>query len=171
MAGVIRTNLRTLIPLLKQRIIINAALDSTQVLVLGRRSAPPPLRGDRDILIRWSAPYPIPEQGTGHGRVWYATRRMVSVTVRVRLAVDISDENETWLSDETIGWSKLEDQIVDALDMYMPENSNGDLLVHQPIILIPSSPDPDHDAEDQTRGESTLIFSLVYSPDLDQSIQ
>lgn len=137
---------------------------------LSARDSLPPFSGSQDLILRPRNPTPAPEWESGAGRVATVFQRPLGVIIRTRLSTDTSDDDSQWLTNTSLGHFQMEEKVVDALQMWFPEDSRGNHLVIQPLRMIPSPP-VEKDQPETGWGRSDLEFLILYAVDLDQSIQ
>jgi hypothetical protein len=157
---VLASSAATIVPVVKAMIVAATGIDSSSVKVC-RRKKIPPFGGGPDILLRLSSPRPLPEWFSGSGRYAHVIYRVLEVVPRVRLQVDMSDRDDTWLLDSTKGLIPLEDVIVNALQGQFPVDGNGNHLTIQGMILVEGER-PEDNGPDPAWGQSTIPFGLFY---------
>lgn len=104
----------------------------------------------------------------GEGRTTGALRRLVDVHCRVRNELDQADQDDIKLLTEDTGYFDLEDAVVDALDIFYPEDEGGNALLAEPMRVIDAQT-----AESFSTHwvEAFATFEIVYLPPLDQTRQ
>jgi hypothetical protein len=131
-----------------------------------------PVQGRQYLVIRPYLPRPIGEWTEAAGRVNKGVSRPVEIIARTRLGLDQMDRDDNFLLNEDEGHFLLEELVFDALEMFMPEDADTNIIVARPIRCIPSPEPTDKDEPvDPQWGSSSLFFDVWYQLDLDQSRQ
>ena len=177
MASVIRSNMRTILPEIRSRLLSwpTTALHFGEYRAfLVAQSKTVPIQADKVLLIR---PLDFTVQrgwADGAGRMATRIDRRISLTVRTRLNIDMDGGADVeWLTNLDYGHLALEEAIPDALEEYFPRNASGDHLTLEPIRMLSGSvPTVGHEVqrgqETQDYGESTLIYTAAYLLDVNQ---
>lgn len=165
MPGHIQTSLNTLVPILKARIASVTDLPTERVLIVGRPlESIPHNQASTDVLVRIGAPTPSVAGNSGPGRLWTTCDRIIQVQPRAEFGADLYDRDEDKLLDTSLGIFALEEQILDGLQDFMPEDGKGNALVAEPLKWVPSEQLPQRDRQDAAWVTSSLFFLLRYAP-------
>lgn len=167
MSSQIRSNFGDILTRIKAQIVAELDYPDNRVIISIRREVPH-FNADSDIIIRPLGFRAISQITDQTGRFATAVTRRLEVRARTRLALDEASRDEIWLTDESRGHLQLEDQIVDALQSFIPVTSTlaPDAMTLEPLFLIDGS-DPDQQS-DRGRGqpanwgESRLTFEVSY---------
>ena len=140
----------------------------------------PTFSGDRDLVLRLTRPRPIAgllEAAADFG-LTASVSRGLSVQIRTRYAVDISDRNNEWFLSEIndpesgIGHAILEDLVIAALCPFRPMDvydEEGNVLTMCPILFADGSEYENEfktiPPDDPTWGSSQLGFPPGLRPD------
>jgi hypothetical protein len=149
--------------------------DMRRIYVVGRRpnNKLPNLVGDRDILIRPRG-FTVGDVA-GAGRSNTIMRRLVDIVLRDRLMVDQSEHDLQWLTKEAVGHLAYEDRVIDALQMWLGNAADNELLLvgeGEPARLVAGSDaERDFQAADGKWGASVLTLEVVYRQELNQDVQ
>jgi hypothetical protein len=119
-----------------------------------------------DVLIRPGGFTPDQGRVGGGGRLDSGVHREMLVYVRQRLDRDQADQDIHWLTDSD-GFLALEEAVVNYLQIIIPADVAGNLLLIEPMRVMGSSP-PDKDNNDgDSWGFSTLRFDCFYYTPID----
>lgn len=130
----------------------------------------PKAQAEQQVFLRPGAF--IVDQGEvkGAGRVHTPLVRILEVLVDNRVSLDTATSDEIWLTDASRGYIPLEELILDAFQMFFPEDSNQDLLTAEPIRELAG----DMSAKEIQKpgwGDDYLRFEVRYLPPLNQNFQ
>lgn len=124
--------------------------------------------GYADIVLRVTAPRPLPGFWEGHGEVAPGVCRGLVVEIRSRSAKDISDRVDVWLLQQQ---TVIEDAVTTALISFRPMDVDEpvDTLTIEGLSLSSGEEYKDtlarlRDNPDVTWGSSFLVFSICYNP-------
>jgi hypothetical protein len=127
----------------------------------------PLTRPDHEILV-WPGAL-VRTEATGHGRRERRVYRRLYVMPRVRLNLDEQDRDNLWFSDPALGYSALEEAILDALDTQYayvlsgsPLAPSGNEITYKPIQWEAPTSDPQRSRMDTGWGQATLTFVVPY---------
>lgn len=156
-----RTNLRTILPLIKTRLVAQSVLDTDRIHWTIENFVPK-LVSTRDILLVPTTEISDRELFAGGGSRTRRCTRTLEVIVRTQFAGDPAGRSLHWLTDATYGHSQLEDQIIDSFDDHVIVDSDNNELFVQPMEYLNTRLKP---REQRPWGESTLTFEFIYRRD------
>jgi hypothetical protein len=166
MPGVIRTSLRDIAPLITTRLAAATSINRERIFWIARLNPVPHFTGQADILLRPRRKLALQDNVDGGGKWDTRVTRILDVIPRVQYAVDPAASDYEWLF-ASGGYITLEEEIVDALQMFMPTDSTGNILVAEPMRLV-TADDPLKEAGNEVVwGSGVLGFEMVYTMDLD----
>lgn len=177
---------------IKARLINNATVstykyNTTTVKLVARPELTPVLTGERDVLIRFTKPYPTEGFHQGAGRLCSEVARYVEVIPRTRLQTGQSDRDDNVLMNASLGHMLSEEFVCDALhlrELWREYNSQdeaweypltptaeSDRLLTEPMRLIEGpypfatevSPVSKWDEENPPHTKSSLLFEVKYA--------
>jgi hypothetical protein len=99
----------------------------------------------------------------GAGRLETILERQLGIMLRTQMAADYGEYADAWLLDPTFGHVFQEENIFNALQSFIPTDSNGNILVAAPINLV-SGESPERKNEDTGTGKAIYLFRLRYLP-------
>lgn len=162
----VRSKLPLIAPTIKTHLVESLGLDPAHVLWRGRKQ---PL-SDWPVLPRWfialtiHGPKPYEWQYAA-GRYNTGVLRPLEVAIISQLGLDQPDRDDNALLHETDGLWVREDQVLDALQEFWPEDGNGNVLTVCPLWLLPSEAVPDDAKPPPDHHEVKLVFALNYNWD------
>ena len=173
MAEAIRSSMRQIVPVCLARLVAVTGLPAERVNPWVGDAEAPHLQADQDLVLRlggWS-----PDRGwfVGGGRSSLRLVERFEVQLRTRLALDPAGSAYVWLTDTTLGHLQLRNLVLDALVEFLPADTSGNVLVTDPLALVPA-PKPRTDArggQPVSWGSETLTFEVAYLQALDQSLR
>src|SRR5262245_61738184 len=162
-------------PNLRAHIVASSGLPPERVGLVQRGEVPFNAHGDNYIYLRLeSSTFDQPDV-KGAGRIDLRWNCRFSVTIRSRLALDESNMDWLWLTDEALGHVATIDMVLEALTMYAPEDADRNLLVAEPIrplsVSRPAKELGNEQFPNKEWGESVILFEMVFEQQLDQGIQ
>lgn len=166
MATVVRASIRDILTAIKAELVLREVLGEDAIHFVARDYVPH-FVADKDLLLRPGRVTSSEPWNTGAGRAATALKRYLHCICRTRLALDESDRDEKWLQDEAFGHWILEESVLDALQDFLPEDADENVLLIEPMRVV------DADAPDKDRkepllwGESTVTFEVFYAADID----
>ncbi len=169
MASPITSPLVPILNAIKGQLVSKLPMDENRILLILEGQPTPKFQGDQDILIAPGPVQPEPNMDSAAGRAIPLVYRVVSITLRTRFGVDLSDRADSWISDGTNGYFVFEEGILAALNNLQPETARGDVLLQEPMHWIPSSK-PVKAPRDRTWGEAVMSFSILYQLDMSRVI-
>jgi hypothetical protein len=93
------------------------------------------------------------------------------VTGRTRLAADSLDRDDNFLLNPTTGHLVLEENIVEALNGFMPTDIMGNILLAEVMRWLPSAEvTKDQPPPSLQWGETGLVFEMAYIFPHDQTV-
>jgi hypothetical protein len=163
MPAPIATSLATILPYVQAQLASVTGVPLTNVMLARAGRHRPHFSGLQDIIIQPLPPAPESGFELGSGRVAAVFNRVLAVTGRTGMSVDMSDRDDYWLL-AAGGQLALEEAILNALHIWVPVDTNGNWLTQSPLQWVPSDlPKKDTELPDsQDWGESTMHFSLQY---------
>lgn len=144
MATVIRSKFRTILKLMKQRLIDKGVVTNERVVITapGKRKGPSDEYADKYVELQPDSELTQIEIYHGAGRLDFRMTRKVRAIVWTRLELDEPNEDEALLTDPALGHFEVEDNVIDALAGYHPEDVDQNALTVGPLHIIPiSAPD------------------------------
>lgn len=153
------TSIRTILLAVRERLVVKQVLGAPQILFVAQDRVPR-FVGKRDLLL-WPGRFQPGSQGyDGQGRDARRVIRNLAVIPRVQQSLDQAGRAEEWLLDDD-GYFALEERVLDALDMFLPENEDGTmaLLVEPMRIWEGAQPVKGHDPK---WGKAALQFEIQY---------
>lgn len=175
MATVVRSPIRLIVRAIQAQLVEITGLDISCVNFVARSVA---LKTMAEQII-WIKPAGFSNQepiDTGAGRVDARVTRILEIMPWVRLALDPGAVfDESWLLsqagvDAAMGYFELEDMVLDALYDFLPEDTDGNALLTQPMKFIGGGA-PEKQDPATYWGDAILRFSVDYELSLDQSRQ
>ena len=160
MPSPVKSSLREILPKVRDRLVSATGISANRVLYVQRPDTPH-FQGDQDILIRVGPPRPL-EHVHGSGRLYRVVSRLLQITPRTRWAVDESDRDDSWLLAATEGHLRLEEAVVDAIDVWVPERAGGDWLLIEPMRWVESQQPVRETPLSQSWGHTDLVFEFKY---------
>lgn len=169
MATVLRSNLQTILPLIKTRIMDVTGLES-EAVVYSKQPAKvkPSFQADKVVVLWVRSQITQKPFVAGAGRVDTRVTRRVTVVIWNRLEVDYDLQDEAFFTDANYAIFILENQVLDALATFKPVDAQNNIVVTEPLWIGPvAEPVPDMEGW----GHSEVDIEIVYELDLDQSYQ
>jgi hypothetical protein len=166
MATLVTSPLVPILNAIQAQVTNYLGLDPSLVFFVTRKSIPK-FQGDVQILIEPGRVQPEPNMDQAAGRAFPLVYRIISITLRTRYGVDLSDRSDSWITDPQYGHYLFEELLVAALNNFQPVDANNNGLIQEVMHWIPSS-EPVSASRDQTWGETTINFSVLY--ELSQSL-
>jgi hypothetical protein len=160
-----KTPVGPILTAIQAQIVLNTGLPPERVALLGRHQGPPAFQGDQDVWVQPGNLIPDPPQDQGSGRVAPVMRRIIVVAARTRLALDMSDRDDSLLTDLSLGHMYLEEAIANSLQHFLPRalDATGDNLLWEPMRLVPYQEPTDPEAPQGPQWEETrLAFEIAY---------
>lgn len=175
MPTVIRTNLAVILSVLRARLVDVTGLPPERVGLLQREEAPFNAHGDGYVYLRVEdGGFDMPDL-IGAGRIDTREEILFSVTARSRCALDESNMDWLWLTEESLGNLKLRHAVLEAMVCFQPTDSEGNWLVTEPIkpsrSRRPRKEPGTRDRPNKDWGESVTYWELKYECDLTQTYQ
>lgn len=169
---VLRSSLSRVLDAVKDWLVAQLGLPATRVLKVARDPRlVPHLNGDQDILLRPRGFTPV---AANRGRDDCRIHRRLSVVIRSRLELDEADQDEKWLEHATGGAVVFEEDVLDALQGWLPEDANLSTLFFEPVFVLQGL-DPDREIRSGKKmpdwGEVELVFALPIRLPLTQTRQ
>ena len=171
----IPTDLATILPVLRARLVDWVELPLERVGLLQRDDVPFHSQADSYLFLRVEGGTFIMGDVEGAGRINTKERILFSITCRTRLALDEANVDYLWMvaTEESRGNAILRHKVLDAMMLFQPEDEDGNWLITEPIkpdrTLRPRKASGNNPNKEW--GESTLWFVLTYHLDLDQDYQ
>ena len=163
-----------MLPLIEAQLVTITGLSTHRVFsrLAGRQVTTHPQQGTQYIVIRPRVPSPIEGPVSSAGRVQGMKRRVLEVVCRTRLGMDTVDRDDNFLLRADDGHFALEDAVYDALEIFEPTDSTGNVLSAEPMRSLPDDGESQKSEPlDPQWGESVLLFEVKYLQALDQSRQ
>ncbi len=144
-------------------------------IVVTCRDSPPPLVGDKDLLVRIRGARKTEGVTAAAGRSSMQIRRFVDLVIRARQYSDVSQHDLRWLIDESNGILAMEASLLNLLEMWYPQlGIGGDtpqfLLLEPASISTSDEPLRDmrrtKDGQDPNCGMLGLRLDTYYEQDL-----
>lgn len=135
---------------------------NSNLILFAQRADTPHFQGLQDVVLRVGPPRPVEGFSDGSGRVAVVVSRVLQVTPRTRWGADQSDRDDLWLTDPTYGHLALEENCVNALHIWMPGDSVGNLWLQEPIHWAPGAEPVRETPESQSWGHTDLMFEMKY---------
>lgn len=166
-----RSYLRNILLAVRDRLVNKEVLGKDQIFLSMRMN--PPYR--RVQLPQYAIVLPLhqtAEQGwsDGAGRLFTVLRGRVDVYVRSSLALDEAYQDDLWLTDPSYGALTKLDQVIDALQLFFPEDAQGQPLLIEPMRLqFCNEPRKEYETGGED-GEVMAEFEIAYALNLDVSV-
>ncbi len=165
----VRTTLNAVLLALRAMLETATGFPDERVLLLARDDLPYRPQADQYITIRprsqrWD------RIRTGSGRFDNVVRRRMTVTLYTRLLLDENSEDLLWMTDATLGHFAVEHTLFDALEMWQPTDTDGNLLLREPVALEEAS-QAERSHKEEGWGQASYSFDACYVLDLNQAIQ
>ena len=123
--------------------------------------------GDQDLNVRPLGFIVHEEDGVeGAGRLETIIHRDVGVMIRSRLGVDYLESAQAWLTDPTLGYLPIEEQVIDSLHGFIPVDGSNNILVTQQIKLRSGEAIEAVYSDNPEFGGCVLHFEVCYLPPL-----
>jgi hypothetical protein len=129
---------------------------------------PPQFQNDQDIVIYLGDPTPVEQEQEGAGRWFQVLKRPLTIQLRSRAWVDLSDRDSNFLL-QTTNHLTFEDTVVNALSEFYPTDSNGNLTTVEALHFSPSSKPMKPNKTQIDWYQSLMVFELVYQSNITQS--
>lgn len=171
MATQIRSGIVAILDAVKARLVDKLAFPEERIFAVARENVPH-FVAEQDILLKPGRFLSKQEWNDGAGRVATLFSRVLSVIPRNRLMRDEGDRDDIFLTDADAGYFALEEDIVDALQDFLPENTGEDTLLAEPMrILGGDPPRKEHGDKGAGWGAGRLDFEIQYVFAADQTDQ
>lgn len=151
--------------------------DPNRIYVVANRPAQamPHLVGDRDLIIRVRGFSVGDGNILGAGRSNTTIKRLIDIVLRDRMAVDQSSADLQWLTKEGLGHLDGEDQIIDAMQMWLGNDAENELLLvgeGEPVRIVGGADAArEFGSGDGKWGSSAITLEVVYRQEMDQEVQ
>lgn len=136
------------------------------------RERVPHFQGEQDLVIRPGPFRSRQEFNDGAGRVATVCVRTIGIIVRTRGMLDTGGQDDIWLMtpdlvDPATGYFELENDVIAALQDFLPVDSNDNALLGEPMRLIGGSEPRRETGEKNTGwGAGRLDFECMYVFDM-----
>ena len=148
----IKSNTGNILTAIKTLLVNELAVGSHKVLLVAKTIIPN-FTGDQDFIIRPGSPTPEDGFVQGSGRLASVVQRQMYVAIRTRFGVDVSNSDERWLLDPTLGHLAREEQVINLLHLRRLKDSSGnDLLIEPMRMTQPIQDFVGHSQDGYTRG-------------------
>lgn len=126
-----------------KNILVTGLNISPSIVKISARKELPYFSGDQDFVLRLRLP--IPEDGfvSGSGKYASVLKRVLTISIRTRLATDRSDSDERLLLDNNYGHLIREDQILRLFHLRILNDSSNNTLAIEPVRVTSATGDPD----------------------------
>jgi hypothetical protein len=162
MLGVIQAPLSLILQSIRPQLSLVTGVDPTRIFdVTEDASEVPHFTGERDILLRVDRFTNNAAQTAGAGRIDSRESQILSVIIRTRMNLDKSDRATDWFEDQQRGNDLLKASVLNALHLFWPEDSLGNLILYEPMRIYTGDP-PRKDREEKNKmwGATTCHFEL-----------
>jgi hypothetical protein len=166
--GQIRASIRDIALGMRQQIIATTGLDDSAVYILRRRE-PPRLVAEFAVGLWVRGERNYGQALVGGGRVNAMMLRTITVLVWSRNLLDEADRDSRKLMDYNLGQIQLEDQVVDALEVYTQLNAAKQARTAFPMSIGGIS-DPKTDPKNANFTVSEVDVTVPYTRALNQNI-
>lgn len=172
MASQIRSRFRSILLLLQSRLVNTLAWDAARVIVtvLDADKVPHQM-GDQDILIRPRNESCSRDLLEGGGRYTDFRTRKISLILRTRVYLDLSNADLIRLTDESLGHYALEDSVADILQTWLVVNDDDDAEAMPVRVLDLSDVRKDRGDDNWVSSEFTLEVDYLREhtlPEIDE---
>lgn len=166
MASAIRSVMRLVLPLIKQRIIDEDVVTVDQVWITLDDSPKLP-NADQLVLLHLGGFRTV--QGM-EDRIDQRLYRMLDVICHTRMVLDEVARGEVQLLQDDTGHLALEDKVIDAIHKFQPTDGDGNALTFEPIWLDMGR-EPRKLPKEKGWVKSAIPFTIPIEQDDDQSFQ
>lgn len=169
MAAWVASDLSTILPVVTAKIAEITGLDASRVVVsVLQPEDVPTVAAAQDVIVRLMGE--LPDEGIIHGSGRYDDRRhrTLEVSVRTRLHLDQIGQNLQQLTHASLGHLRMEDLVVEALELYSVAGTAGDVLTAPLRVGRLTTPGKLRSNPDWIC--STFTVECEYSRDLDAAI-
>lgn len=167
--SVVRSKLSTILLAIQARVMLKMAWPEERVGISKRVPIKP--QAEQFVQIWPSSQTTHEPVRKGAGRIDTRVTRRVQVRLYTRLAVDTAGDDTHWLTDPLpLGHLDTEHALIDALELFAPEDAAGNWLLYEPMRLQPAS-EPEKDDAEPEWGSSLMEYDVSFVLDLDQAIQ
>lgn len=166
---ILRTKLSHILLAVKDRLIDEEAVGEEQSLISLRMN--PPVMALRADSYAIALPLnQVAEQASvdGGGRAGTLLAGRLNVYLRNRASLDEAYLAETWLTSPTAGILDKVNAVVDALQMWLPEDEDGDGLLAEPCRLVFWG-EPKQQYHQPEWGDVVIEFEVKYLLDIAQT--
>jgi len=166
MATVLRSNVAAILAAVKAQLIADGvALEDEIWIVRKRRGLQVSFSGDKQFLLSVGGYLPGKENDGG-GRLNTWIRRRLRMQIRTSLLLDEAEKDETRLLTDATGHYAIEDAVLNCLQDFLPEDTDGNWLLNEPMRLNPSGDAEQEAPNDSAWTQSVLEFEICYTADL-----
>lgn len=141
---------------------LNYLTASPTLCVITAKDMTPALGEGQDVVLRLGSYISRPEHYDGAGRTHARFHRFLHMYPRVRLALDETGSDLTYLTHPTLGQLAWEEACANALIGFTPIDSSGNQLTECELRLADGT-DPVRGRMDQQWGESSITFEIEYA--------
>jgi hypothetical protein len=166
----IRTSIRTIALAIQTQIMAITGFKSDRVGIVGD-GVIPHFTATQDVLIRLMDENGDDDALHGAGRVDDRRDRHMTIVCRVRSQQDQAGSDLLRLTRLTTGLVTLEDQVMDALQIFQPQDNVSNVITPEPMRIINGPHAPRHDPDDINWISSEIDLTVKYIRNLDQSRQ
>ncbi len=171
MATFAHSNIGTILLAIQARIMDVTELPASLVLLVATDAQDTPhFAGLQDVLIRPMEESRSPGYLEGTGRNDDMRNRKVNIYCRVVSFTDPAGQDATKLTDATTGLLQLEDQVANALQIFLASDAQQNALTLPMYVDGPSAPVLDKDG-DTNWISSYFSVNVPYLRNLDLSVQ
>lgn len=133
MPAQIATTLRIILGYMRNQLIAQNVFPPSRVWLSMRMNPPFHEQADQYAIIVPLMQFADLPRGTGGGRGSKTITSRVNVYIRCRVALDSAYRDDIWLTSADYGLMKKAEEVVDALDFFIPTTPSGDILTIEPI--------------------------------------
>ncbi len=168
----IRTGLAAILQAVRAQLVsFGAVSDPSRVRTTVRDWRKIPHWGaEHDIILRPSNFLVDKGMVDSNGRQATLIIRTLTIVCRTRLHLDEAGQDKVFLEEPNLGHLVFEEKVCDALQIFMPTNSNGDDLLTIPMRIIRGD-SIGKEAQDAAWGQTALDWEIRYLLNLNQAIQ
>ncbi len=159
-----RTDMGEILLAIKAQIVARAVVPPSMVQ-LTIADSPPSTKAEKLVYLRPRRFMAGQDEVRSAGRLDTRVMRQIDVYLRSRVSLDPINGDEIWLTDLNRGFFGLENDILNALQDFLPTDSDGNNLTCYDIRLLSGS-EADKDAQAKGWGRASATYEVVHMPPL-----
>lgn len=169
MPALARTSLRDIVLAINDRLVAKNVLPQDRIWISMKMNVPVHDQADHYITILPLHQWVFQDCSDGAGRYYTEAHGRINTYLRCRLSLDESYRDKEWLTNETLGALSTYHKIIDALQMYLPTDDDGNAILMEPMRLVYTN-EPRKERQSPDWGEIMLEWQVVYALNLDVSV-